>query len=44
MKWKILVRQLGSNMNGEYHEMTVDFWKTKVVVQMVMPNDHLKQD
>ena len=31
MKWKILVRRLGSDM-------------TKVVVQMVVPNDYSKQD
>ena len=43
MKWKILVRQLGSDMNDEYHEQTI-VWKTKVVVQVIMPNDHSKQD
>ena len=31
-------------MNDEYHEETIDVWKAKVVVQVVMPNDHSKQD
>ena len=44
MKWKILVRQLGSDMNDEYHKETIDVWKTEVVVQVVMHNDHSKQD
>ena len=42
MKWKILVRQLGSDMNDAYHKETVDVWKTKVVVQVMMTNDRLK--
>ena len=44
MKWKILVRRLGSDMNDEYHKETIDVWKTEVVVQVVMPNDHSKKD
>ena len=46
MKWKILVRRLRSDMNDEYEyrKETIDVWKTKVVVQVVMPNDHSKQD
>ena len=31
-------------MNDEYHKETIDVWKTKVVVQVVMANDHSKQD
>ena len=31
-------------MNNEYHEATIDIWKTKVVVHVIMPNDHSKQD
>ena len=38
MKWKGLVRRLRSDMNNEYHE------ETGVVVQVIMPNDHSKQD
>ena len=44
MKWKILVRRLGSDMNDEYHKETINIWKTEVVVQVVMHNDHSKQD
>ena len=44
MKWKKLVRRLRSDTNDEYHEETIDFWKTKVVVQVIMPNDYSKQD
>ena len=44
MKWKILVRRLGSDMNDDCHKKTIDVWKAKFVVQVVMPNDHLKQD
>ena len=42
MRWKIQARK--SDMNDEYHKETIDVWKTKVVVQIVMPNDHSKQD
>ena len=38
IKWKILVRRLESDMNDEYHK------ETKLVVQVVMPNDHSKKD
>ena len=31
-------------MNDEYHKKTIDVWKPKVVVQVVMPNNHSKQD
>ena len=31
-------------MDDEIHKETIDAWKTKVVVQVMMPNDHLKQD
>ena len=34
---EILVRRLGSDMNDEYHKENI------VVVQVVMPNNHLKQ-
>ena len=44
MKSMILVRRLGSDMNDEYHRETIDVWKTEVVVQVVIPNDHSKQD
>ena len=44
MKWKILIKQLRSGMNDEYHKETIDVWTTTVVVQIVMPNDHSKQD
>ena len=35
MKWKILVRRLGSDINDEPHE------ETNVVVQVIMPNDRI---
>ena len=35
MKWKTLVRQLGSDMNDEYHIKTRDDYKTKVVMSIV---------
>ena len=38
MNWKILVRRLESDMNDEYHKENI------VVVQVVMHNDHSKQD
>ena len=44
MKWKILVRRLRSDINDEYHKEIIDVWKTKVAVQVVMSNDHSKQD
>jgi len=44
MKMKILTRRLRSDMNDEYHKETIDIWTTKVVVQVVMPNDYSKQD
>ena len=44
MMWKILVRQLGLDMNDEYHKETINVWKAKAIVQVVMPNDHSKQD
>ena len=31
-------------MNDEYHEETIDVWKTKAVVQVVMLNDHSQQN
>ena len=29
-------------MNDEYHKETIDVWKTKVVVKVMMPDDHSK--
>ena len=31
-------------MDDEIHKETIDAWKTKIVVQVAMPNDHSKQD
>ena len=42
MKWKIQTRR--SDMNDEYHKETINVWRTKVVVQVVIPNDHSKED
>ena len=38
MKWKILVIRLKSDMNDKHHKENI------VVVQVVIPNDHSKQD
>ena len=40
MKWKIQTRR--SDMNNEYNKETIDVCntKTRVVVQVIMPNDH----
>ena len=31
-------------MDDIYHKETIDVWKTKVAVQVIMPDDHSKQD
>ena len=31
-------------MNDKYHKETIDVWKIKVIVQVIMPIDHSKQD
>ena len=41
---KVIIAVLGSDMNDEYHKVIIVVWKAKVVVQVVMPNDHSKQD